>query len=204
MALAGVAAADTLTYDQYKEAGLLTGLQAAWDFDSATADVLTFTVNNSFSVANGVGSVVGNSNTPWANNSTDIATAFNTDEFTFSFDLLSYNSYTWKNAVSLYSGGNINQMLAVTSDDNGILIYDYGFGGKANVSESVASLGALPADGSGMNITLTFKGKTLTTYLNGESVSTYTLTGDALKKGLTGFQFNCGFEGVRPAQYPGT
>ena len=203
MALAGVAAADTLTYDQYKEAGLLTGLQAAWDFDSATADVLTFTVNNSFSVANGVGSV-GNSNTPWANNSTDIATAFNTDEFTFSFDLLSYNSYTWKNAVSLYSGGNKNQMLAVTSDDNGILIYDYGFGGKANVSESVASLGALPADGSGMNITLTFKGKTLTTYLNGESVSTYTLTGDALKKGLTGFQFNCGFEGVRPAQYPGT
>lgn len=203
MALTGVAAADTLTYAQYEEAGLLTGLQAAWDFDSATADVLTFTLNNSFSVADGIGSV-GNSNTPWVNNSADFATAFNTAEFTFSFDLLSYNSATWKNAVSLYSGGGNDQMLAVTSDNSGILIYDYGFGGKANVSTSVASLGALPSDGSGMNITLTFNGTTLTTYLNGKSVSTYTLTGNALTRGLTGFQFNCGFGGVRPANTPGT
>ena len=79
-----MAAADTLTYDQYKEGGLLTGLQAAWDFDFAAADVLTFTVNNSFSVANGVGSV-GNSGTPWANKSDDIVTAFNTDEFSTNF-----------------------------------------------------------------------------------------------------------------------
>ena len=102
MALAGVAAADSIGYTDMTEAQK-NGVVLAWDFSSGSGStVVGGGVTNSFTLTEDGYAKITGSGCPWTDS---LASSFASGNFTLSFDLHGFKANNWQALVSLYSVG---------------------------------------------------------------------------------------------------
>ncbi len=185
-------------------AAITDGLQWAESFGDGYDKASTFTLNNSFYAENGVG-VAGGGHADSRVWTTNLSGGNFTNAFTFSFQLVDFDSANWNDALALYTNGTtygFGNSLQFQKDSSGnLMIYTENFTGS-NVGGDASNINLGSIDSlKGAQLTITLAGNTLTAYVNGTALTdTVTFTyaeGVTPSTALTGFQFGAAFGNQR-------
>ena len=185
----------------FASAAITDGLQWAESFGDGFDQQVTFSLQNAFYVEDGVGIASDGYTRVW---STNLGGGNFTDAFTFSFELVDFDSRNWADALALYTNGatsGTDHSLQLQKNGNGeLMVYTQNFTNSNVTYDSDINLGRID-DLKGQQITLTFSGNTLTAYVDGVALAdTITFTyadGVTPSTALTGFQFSAAFSGNR-------
>ena len=204
LALGSIASAASVGYNSMT-AEQKDGVVLAWDFSTSTGAATVGSANGNFDLneAGTAASLTSSSSHPWKDG---MASTFANGNFTLSFDLNSFTANNWQALVTMYTSGGTGdtKCLQIGVNTNGDLNIFNNVAGQTGYAGITSSGGIDTGLDSGMTTTATVtlvsdmsSAKTLTVYVNGNSVGSWDNWTAESDYSLNGIQIGAAFGGGR-------